>query len=296
MTYSIVARDPETGELGVAVQSHHPGVGPIVPWLHAGVGAVATQAFALVDHGPRTLAGMAAGQSAGDALGASLAVDEQREVRQVGAVDATGRASSHTGTDCITHAEHVTGAGFAAQANIMEHPGIPAAMGEAFEATDGPLEDRLLAALLAAEERGGDLRGRQSAALVTVGGERTELAWQGRLTDVRVDEHGDPLGELQRLLHLQQAHGEASSAEELLEAGRADEAIAAFHRAFARSSDDVELRFWAAVSAFDAGQRDWAREVLAAVVDAEPQWEELLRRLAGAGRFAGDVDDALRGV
>src|SRR5256886_1660856 len=215
MTYSIVARDGETGELGVAVQSHYFQVGPVVPWALAGVGAVATQSMVNVSFGPLGLDYMGAGYSAQQALKALLAGDAQPEVRQVALVDATGNVAAHTGARCIPAAGHRTGDGLSCQANLMEKDSVWDAMYEAYVSDQGDLAERLLAALDAAEADGGDIRGRQSAALLVVPAEGE--AWRTRF-DVRVDDHVEPLRELRRLLTLARAY-------ELAE--RADAALAA---------------------------------------------------------------------
>ena len=194
-TYSIVARDPATGELGVAVQSHWFSVGSVVAWARPGVGAVATQSVAEVAHGPNALERLAAGLDAGGAIAAVLANDEQARYRQLGVVDAEGGSAAHTGEGCIPYAGEVVGEGFACQANMMARDTVPAAMASAYRAAEGDLAARLMAALLAAEDEGGDVRGRQSAALLVV--PATGEPWRTRF-DVRVEDHADPLGELQR--------------------------------------------------------------------------------------------------
>lgn len=193
MTYSIVARDSETGELGVAVQTHQPSVGALCPFAETGVGAVATQSIVEPAYGPRGLDAMRGGEPAPDALAQLLADDEQRALRQVAFVDAEGRVAVHTGDRCIAHAGHVVGDGFSCQANMMRDPGVPEAMAAAFTASTGGLAHRLLAALDAGQVAGGDIRGMQSAALIVVGA--------GRL-DRRVDDHREPLAELRRLVDL----------------------------------------------------------------------------------------------
>jgi len=200
-----VAHDPETGQLGVAVQSHYFCVGSIVPWAEAGVGAVATQSFAEISYGPLGLILMRAGKTPRQALDALLAVDPQAENRQVGMVDAKGNVAAHTGSKCIEEAGHREGKGYTVQANLMLNNTVWDAMAEAFEGTKADLADRLLAALFAAEAAGGDIRGKQSAALLVVGGERTGNGWGDRIFDLRVDDNRAPLDELQRLLKISRA-------------------------------------------------------------------------------------------
>ena len=213
-TYSIVARDPTTGELGVAVQSHWFAVGPIVPWVRPGVGAVATQSIAEPAYGPHALDRVAAnGSGAGATLDVLLGDDELSRFRQVAIVDAQGEVATHTGDGCIAHAGHRAGAQFSAQANMMASPDVWPAMAAAFESASGPLARRLLAALNAAEASGGDARGRQSSALVVAPAEGEP--WQ-RTVDVRVDDHPEPLRELERLLDLADAYAIASEGDDLV--------------------------------------------------------------------------------
>ncbi|PYS69990.1 MAG: hypothetical protein DMF69_15115, partial [Acidobacteria bacterium] len=204
-TFSIVARDPTTGELGVAVQSHWFSVGPIVPWAEAGVGAVATQSFVNPNYGKLGLEMMRDGKSAPDTLKELLAKDEGREVRQVAMIDSQGRVDAFTGKNDIQAAGHIVGKDFSVQANLMLNDKIWPAMARAFEATKGDLADRMLAALDAAQLAGGDIRGRQSAALIVVTGKPTGQAWKDRTFDLRIDDSPQPLRELRRLVTLQRA-------------------------------------------------------------------------------------------
>src|SRR5664279_2054218 len=205
-TYSIVARDPVTGDLGVAVQSHWFSVGSAVPWAEPGVGAVATQSFTEPSYGPLGLALMRAGKSAPEALKALLSTDSDREVRQVAMVDAQGRSAAHTGVKCIQAAGHEVGEGFTVEANLMDHATVWPAMARAFRAAKGDLADRMLAALRAAQAEGGDIRGRQSAAILIVKGKPSGQPWNDRLFDLRVEDNPDPLKELGRLIQLRRAY------------------------------------------------------------------------------------------
>ena len=205
-TFSIVARDPATGELGVAVQSHWFSVGPIVPWAEAGVGAIATQSFVDPSYGKNGLDLMRAGKSAPDTLKELLAKDEGREVRQVAMIDAQGRVDAWTGKNDIQAAGHIVGTNFSVQANLMLNDKVWPAMARAFENAKGDLADRMLAALDAAQAVGGDIRGRQSAAMIVVTGKPTGQAWKDRTFDLRVDDSPEPLVELRRLVKLQRAY------------------------------------------------------------------------------------------
>lgn len=285
MTYSIVARDPETGELGVAVQSHWFAAG-IVCWARAGVGAVATQAMALVEHGPLGLELMAGGASAAEALAARLEADPEREHRQVAMVDRRGGVAAHTGASCIREAGHRTGEGFSCQANMMRRPTVWDAMAEAFAGSRGPFADRLLLALEAAEAEGGDIRGRQATRLLVVRGEATERPWEDVLVDLRVDDHPDPLPELRRLLTLQRAYDRLERAERLELAGDVEGAFAERRAAMALAPDNPEIAFWTAVSLALADRLEEARSALAVALPADPGWAELLRRL-GEQRLMG---------
>jgi uncharacterized Ntn-hydrolase superfamily protein len=285
VTYSIVARDPDTGELGVAVQSHWFAAG-IVCWARAGVGAVATQAMALVEHGPLGLDLMAGGATAAEALAARLEADPEREHRQVAMVDRRGGVAVHTGASCIREAGHRTGEGFSCQANMMRRPTVWDAMAEAFAGSSGPLADRLLLALEAAEAEGGDIRGRQAARLLVVRAEATERPWEDVLVDLRVDDHPDPLPELRRLLTLHRAYERLERAEELELAGDVEGAFAERRAAMALVPDNPEIAFWTAVSLALAERLDEARAALAVALPADPGWAELLRRL-GEQRLMG---------
>ncbi len=285
MTYSIVARDPGTGELGVAVQSHWFAAG-IVCWARAGVGAVATQALALVEHGPLGLELMAGGGSAEEALGARLAADPDREHRQVAMVDREGRVAAHTGRSCIREAGHRTGEGFSCQANMMRRATVWDAMAEAFRGARGDLAERMLAALEAAEAEGGDIRGRQAARVLVVRGEASERPWEDVLVDLRVDDHPDPLPELRRLLTLQRAYERLERAEEFELAGDVDGALRERRAAMTLASENPEIAFWTAISLGLHGRLGEARAALAVALPADPGWAELLRRL-GDQRLMG---------
>jgi uncharacterized Ntn-hydrolase superfamily protein len=276
MTYSIVARDPQSGELGVAVQSHWFAVGPIVPWVRPGAGAVATQAAAEVSYGPSALALMADDVPASEALGRLVAADSAAAARQVALVDGAGRTATHTGELCIGHAGHVTGEGVSCQANMMGSPTVWPAMLAAYESATGPLSRRLLAALDAAESEGGDARGRQSAALIVAPADGEP--WRCSVS-LRVDDHPAPLVELRRLLGLHEAYDLASEGDECAAAGRHDEAARLYREASELAPENHELRFWAGLGAAQAGDLQTARSYVEAAIDVQPGWRELLGRL-----------------
>ena len=223
MTYSIVALDPATGDLGVATQSKFPAVGAVVPWARAGTGAIATQSFANVTYGPNGLAMLAGGASASDVLARLVAEDALREQRQAGIVDRQGTAASHTGRECFAWAGGRTGKGYAAQGNILAGAGVVDGIAETFEAGGKPFAELLVACLLAAEAAGGDRRGRQSAALLIVREAGGYGGGNDRLVDIRVDEHEDPVPELARVLDLHRLYLDRPPVESLVPV---DEALA----------------------------------------------------------------------
>jgi uncharacterized Ntn-hydrolase superfamily protein len=290
MTYSIVARDPGSGQMGVAVQSHWFSTGAVVTWGEAGVGVVATQAFAEPAHGPRGLSLMRSGLSARDTLRALLSVDPGGDRRQVAMVDAAGTVAAHTGERCIAEAGHRMGETFSAQANMMLRDTVPDAMAESFGTSDGDLTDRLLAALDAAEGEGGDIRGRQSAAILVVGGERAPHAHAGRVLDLRVEDHPEPLNELRRLVGVKRAYERMNAGDERLAADDIAGASGHYDAAQAAVPDNIEFTFWHAVMTALRGEIDQARALLARTHDAPGEWAELLRRLPAAGLLGDDPD------
>lgn len=290
MTYSIVARSPDSGQMGVAVQSHWFSVGPVVAWGQAGVGVVATQALAEPAYGPRGLERMADGASAPDALASLLAEDPAADVRQVAMVDTQGRAAVHTGARAIPAAGHHLGDGFSCQANMMWSDTVWDAMAAAFEAGRGELSDRLASALRAAEGEGGDIRGRQSAAILVVAAEATGDPTLDRPVDLRVEDHADPLTELDRLLRLHKAYFHMNLFDEAMERGDEDAAWRQISAAESLAKDNIEITFWKAVALASLGREDEARELFARCAAHDPGWPELLRRLPGVGLFPDDPD------
>ncbi|MGZ4142160.1 MAG: DUF1028 domain-containing protein [Actinomycetota bacterium] len=288
MTYSIVARDPDTGQIGVAVQSHFFSVGPIVPWTEPGVGAVATQAHAEVSYGPRGLELMRDGTPAGRALGVLVLADKEADRRQVAMVDAMGRVAAHTGDLCIAEAGDRQGEGVSVQANMMLKPTVPDAMLGAYEGAGGDLADRMLAALDAAQAEGGDIRGKQSAAMLIVRGRSSGKPWADRVMDLRVEDHPEPLVELRRLVVMRRAYDAVDRAELAALNGEMDTAAREYAAADEGAGGNVEPSFWAGVSLAAAGQEELARELLAKSFAAHDGWKELLRRLPAADMFPDD--------
>lgn len=290
MTYSIVARDADSGELGVAVQSHYFGVGSIVSWAEAGVGAIATQSVAEPAYGPRGLALMREGVSAPEALHRLLAADEHEPVRQVAFIDRHGRVATHTGARCISEAGHRVADGVSAQANIMERPTVPDAMVSAYRSGRGDLADRLVQALEAAEREGGDLRGRQSAALIVVSPKASGRPTEDRLIDLRVDDHPDPVGELRRLLGLRRAYERVDVGDELAAGGDLEAALSEYAAAHAAHPGNAEFAFWHGVALAANGREHEARDLLERAYRESDGWRELLRRLPDAGLFPDDAE------
>ena len=293
-TYSIVARDPATGQFGVAVQSHWFQVGPTVPWARAGVGAVATQSFVKVDYGPQGLDLMAAGTPAQEALDQLLAEDANRDGRQVAMIDSQGRTATWTGPSCIAAAGHQAGKGYSVQANLMERESVWPAMAKAYETAEGDFADRLLAALEAAEAEGGDIRGRQSAALIVVRAESTGKPWLDRLVDLRIDDHPQPLTELRRLLTLHRAYEAMNLGDEAAASGHFEEALGHYTRGAELAPEISELPFWKAVTLYMAGQKDAALPVFRQVFADDPRWLRVVPRLPASGLLPQDPADIER--
>jgi uncharacterized Ntn-hydrolase superfamily protein len=277
VTYSIVARDPATGELGVAVQSHWFSVGSTVPWAEPAVGAVATQSIADPSYGPNALDLLRDGVSARDVLERLVEADQGRAVRQVGVVDARGQVAVHTGRRCVQFAEHATGRGFVCAANMMRTEGVPQAMARAFTTALGDLPDRLMAALDAAEAAGGDLRGRQSAAMIVV---RARDEQWNRSLDLRVEDSAFPLVELRRLLRLRQAYDLAERADELTAADRRQEAALFYRRSMEAAPENDELRFWGGLALVQLNERLAGLEAVQSAIEANDGLGELLNRLS----------------
>lgn len=288
-TYSIVARDSATGEPGVAVQSHYFSVGPIVPWAEAGVGAIATQSLVLVDYGPNGLGLLRRGLTARAALDSLLRADAHNEGRQVAIVDAHGNVATYTGSACIPDAGHAAGAQFSCQANLMANERVWPAMKAAFERAKGDLAERMLQALEAAEVAGGDIRGRQSAAIVVVRAQSTGKPWADRVVDLRVEDADRPLVELRRLVRLRRAYNLEDQGDTYMSEKQLPEAARAYEAAMKLAPDVVELRFWAAVSMVTSGDRAQGMAIFREVFAGEARWVPLVPRLVKAGLFPNDA-------
>jgi uncharacterized Ntn-hydrolase superfamily protein len=264
MTYSIVGRDPATGELGVAVQSRAFNTGAVVPWGEPGVGVVATQSYTEMSYGPLGLELLRGGKSPDEALAELVAADDAGDYREVAILDAAGRVAVHVGAACIPAAGFAAGEGFSAQANMVASERVWESAAEAFQRSEGALAERLLSALDAAEQAGGDWRGRQAGGILVVAAEGKP--WE-REVDVRVDDHPDPLGELRRLVRLREAYRSMRGPP-----GPSDEDLEVL--------PELDRQLARVFGLTARGQLDEARESLAPLLEAEPRWADFIRTLA----------------
>lgn len=287
-TFSIVARDPHTGELGVAVQSHWFSTGSIVTWAQPGVGAIATQAMVEVSYGPKGLSALHNNRPPEEVLNDLLKADEECEVRQVAMVDADGLVAAHTGNRCIAEAGHHIGDQYSVQANMMLRDTVWPAMAKAFEAAKGPLPERMMAALDAAQAEGGDIRGMQSAAMLVVSGKFSDTPWKETVVDLRVEDHPQPLTELRRLLNIQRAYESMNRGDAFLASGKMPEALQAYSEGVQAAPDITELPFWQAVTLADTGKLEDALPIFKKVFKADRNWALLLDRLPAAGLLKDD--------
>ena len=279
-TYSIVAYDSLTGDMGVAVQSHWFSVGPLVAWGEAGVGVVATQSFVNPDFGPEGLALLKAGHSPKEAIDQLLSKDEGREVRQLAILNHQGKAAAYTGNKCIPMAGHLVKDGFSVQANLMLTDKVWGAMAAIFEQTKGlPLAERMVAALEAAEAVGGDIRGKQSAALLVVRGKPTGKVWKDRLVDLRVEDHAEPVQEIKRLLRVHRAYEYMNEGDVHMEKGQVEAAMKAYNTASHYFPDNQEMKFWTAVSLANSGDLKKALPIFEKVFSSDHHWRMLIPRL-----------------
>jgi uncharacterized Ntn-hydrolase superfamily protein len=287
-TFSIVARDARTGEMGVAVQSHWFSVGAVVPWAEAGVGAVATQSFVDPSYGRNGLDLMRAGKSAPDALKELLAKDPARDVRQVAMIDAGGRVDAWTGAKDIPAAGHIVGRDFSVQANLMANERVWPAMAEAFRKTRGDLAERMMAALDAAQAAGGDIRGRQSAAIIVVTGKPTGKPWTDRIFDLRVDDNPEPLKELRRLVTLQRAYNHMNAGDLAVERKDNEGALREYSAAERLVPGNAEMIYWHAVALVNMNRVEESLPLFRRVFKMDKNWMELTPRLAKVGLLPDD--------
>ncbi len=278
-TFSIVAVDSATGEIGAAVQSHWFSVGSIVIWAEAGVGAVATQSFVNVSFGPRGVELLKTGKTPQQAINLLIAEDKGRDVRQLAIIDARGNSAAYTGKKCIPEAGHLTGKYYSVQANLMLKNTVWGAMERAFKQTRAPLAERLVAALEAAQAEGGDIRGQQSAALLVVRGKPTGNIWEDRLIDLRVEDHPEPVKEIKRLLKVFRAYEHMNAGDAALEKEDVNGAVREYGAAEAMFPDNLEMKYWHAVTLASKGRLAEALPLFKIVFSKDPNWKTLTPRL-----------------
>jgi uncharacterized Ntn-hydrolase superfamily protein len=291
-TFSIVARDTVTGELGVAVQSHWFSVGSVVSWAEAGAGAIATQSFVNVSYGTRGLALLKEGKYAGEVVRLLTESDEARDLRQLAVVDAKGNIATWTGKKCIRDAGHQTGPQFSCQANMMLNASVWPAMAEAFQRSNGPLAERMIAALEAGQNAGGDIRGKQSAAILIVRGEATDKPWEDRLIDLRVEDHPAPIPELKRLLRVFRAYEHMNAGDLAVEKNDIPKALFEYKSAEDLFPENLEMKYWHAVMLANTGRVAESLPVFKSVFRKDGNWRTLTERLPEAGQLnvnAGDL-------
>lgn len=282
-TYSIVAVDSVTGEIGAAVQSHWFSVGSIVIWAEAGVGAVATQSFVNPAYGPEGLALLKQGKNPKEALELLLQEDAGRDFRQVAFIDVRGHSTAYTGRKCVAEAGHRYGKYFSVQANLMLKNTVWDAMAKAFQNSEGPLAERMVAALEAAEAEGGDIRGKQSAALLVVRGKSSGKIWEDRLIDLRVEDHPAPIEEIKRLLRLFRAYEHMNAGDVAVEKGDEEQALKEYSAAERLDPDNLEMKYWHAVSLVNIGKFEMALPIFKEIFAADENWKVLTPRLVAPG-------------
>ncbi len=282
-TYSIVARDSVTGEMGVAVQSHWFSVGSLVAWGEAGVGVVATQSFINPSFGPRGLALLKQGLSPEQVVKYLTESDDGRDVRQLAILDSKGRVAAYTGKNCIPEAGHITGKNFSVQANLMLKNTVWKAMADAFENTKAPLAERMIAALEAAQNEGGDIRGKQSAAILVVKGKSTGKVWEDRLIDLRVEDNPEPVKELKRILKIHRAYEHMNNGDHAVETGNMELAMKEYSKAEEMFPGNEEMKFWHAVTLVNINKIDEALPLFKQVFAKNKNWKTLLPRLTKTG-------------
>lgn len=293
-TYSIVARDPETGEMGVAVQSHWFSVGSIVAWGEAGIGVVATQSFVNPSFGPRGLELMKSGMTAEEALDLLIASDESREFRQLAILDAKGNVKAFTGNKCIEGAGHLIGNNYSVQANLMLNDLVPKAMAEAFEKTKGPLAERMVAAMEAAQNVGGDIRGQQSASILVVRGKSTGNLWEDRLIDLRVEDHLQPVDEIKRLLKVYRAYEHMNNGDYAVEKNEMELAMKEYSAAMNMFPENLEMKYWTAIALVNVGQLEKALPMFKDIFSKNENWKTLTPRLIKNEMLVADEETLKR--
>ncbi len=289
-TYSIVARDPKTGEMGVAVQSHWFSVGSIVSWGEAGVGVVATQSFVNPSFGQRGLEMLKQGMTAQEVVDLLIASDEGRDFRQLAIVDAKGNSAAYTGSKCIPEAGHIVGDNYCVQANLMLSNLVWSEMSKAFESSDGPLAERLIAALEAAQNVGGDIRGQQSAAILVVKAEATGKLWEDRYIDLRVEDHPEPVKEIKRLLKVFRAYEHMNNGDLAVEKNDMKLAMEHYSAAMKMFPENLEMKYWTAVTLVNNNQLQEALPIFKEIFSIDDNWRKLTPRLTKVGMLNADEE------
>jgi uncharacterized Ntn-hydrolase superfamily protein len=278
-TYSIVARDTVTGDMGVAVQSHWFSVGSIVSWGKAGVGVVATQSFVNTSFGPRGLSLLENGLTPKMAVETLLAIDEGRDVRQLAILDVHGNVEAYTGKSCIAAAGHYVGDNFSVQANLMEKSTVWPAMAAAYKNSSGSLAERMLSAMEAAQNEGGDIRGKQSVAILVVRGKSTGNSWEDKIVDLRIEDHENPLKEMRRILNIHKAYDFMNKGDLAVEVGNNDLAKEHYQNAQKLNPDNLEMKYWYAITLANSGELEEAKRILKEIFKQNNQWKVLISRL-----------------
>ena len=282
-TFSIVAYDEDAGQLGVAVQSHWFSVGSIVSWAEAGVGAVATQSLVNVSFGQLGLDLLKEGKSVKEALDILLAYDEGRDFRQVSIIDVNGNVATHTGKKCIADAGHIIGKNYSVQANMMLNKEVVPEMSKVFENSSGPLAERMMQAMKAAQEAGGDIRGQQSAAILVVKRESSGSVWEDRLIDIRVEDHPNAVTEIERILKVYRAYEHMNKGDLAIEHGDEKAALQEYGSAQKMFPDNIEMKYWTAVSLANINKLEEALPLFKEVFAKDKNWIELTKRIMDNG-------------
>jgi uncharacterized Ntn-hydrolase superfamily protein len=290
-TFSIVARDTVTGEMGVAVQSHWFSVGSIVAWGEAGVGVVATQSFVNASFGQRGLELLKNGKTAQEAVDILIASDDGRDFRQLAIVDSKGHSASYTGAKCIAEAGNIAGDNYSVQANMMLNNTVWSEMSKAFKKSTGPLAERLVTALEAAQNEGGDIRGKQSACLLVVNGKATGNIWEDRLIDLRVEDYPNPIDEIKRLLKVYRAYEHMNKGDLAVEKNDMNLAMDEYNAAMKMFPENLEMKYWTAVSLANTGEVEKALPMFKEIFDKDKNWKELTKRLVPVGLLTIDKKD-----
>jgi len=278
-TYSIVARDEGTGEMGAGVQSHWFSVGTAVPWALAGIGVVVTQSFTNPAFGPQGLALISEGKTPKEAVGPMIQADNGRDFRQLAMIDSQGRTHAHTGKKCVAEAGHIFGKNYSVQANMMLNDSVWGDMADAFVSSEGPLGERIMLVLEAAEAAGGDIRGRQSAAIVVVREKSTGSVWKDRLVDLRVDDHAEPLKEMRRLLRVHQAYESMDAGDAAMEKENMADSLECYSKAESLFPENEEMVFWHAVALANNGRFEESVPLFKKVFARNGNWKIIVPRL-----------------